>query len=414
MPTPRANPDLLRQAQALRDEGRTIREIASTLGVSQGLISEKTTASPRRSSPSRAPETLEATLAAERARADRDKAETELKEAIREQSFRNFLAELFAAHLQPIPEQPLSRERPPSRRVRRHIRYPILHLSDWHYAEIVRKEAVIGLNEYDALVTARRAWRVVHSLLDCVDDWEASGKWRFPELTVLLNGDFLTGAIHGLERHTDAPNVIRSTIQCGSLLALVLADLAKRFERVRVVGVVGNHGRLPDDKKVPTKDATRSFDFMAYKLAQVALRDQSNITFEFPDAYGVLFDVAGRTCFLGHGHFLKQQLSIPALGVHRFMTALGSTLAAAMKKLEIVFLGHFHNSAKVEQGGVRTFINSSLIGTQEYGFHHSGKVNVPGQDAYMIDRQLGPIESYVFYGEGPGYTGTYRLPEWAA
>ena len=35
-----------------------------------------------------------------------------------------------------------------------------------------------------------------------------------------------------------------------------------------MVGTVGNHGRLPDDKKVPSKDPTRSWDYLAYLFAR--------------------------------------------------------------------------------------------------------------------------------------------------
>lgn len=287
-------------------------------------------------------------------------------------------------------------------------RYPVLHLSDWHFEEIVKPAAVMGLNEYDAAIAARRVYRVIQAFLDWSRTQRAGGN-AMPEVVVALNGDFLTGVLHGLERHSSAPNVVRATLACGRLIALALRDLAGHFPAVRVYGTVGNHGRLPDDKKVPTKDPTRSFDYIAYAFARELLRDTKHVTFELPESYGAVYQVGGHTVYQGHGNFVKQQLGIVGYGMRRFVSNLAANMGAAGHALRYAFFGHFHQASSAEFAGVTAFIGPSLIGTQEYGFLSGGSVNRPAQQAYIFDRELGHVATENFFGEGGNYPGTYEV-----
>jgi predicted transcriptional regulator len=335
----------------------------------------------------------------------------EVVEAVREVRFRNFLTELLTEIVEPIKPRPIQKPIASKHASERGI---LLHFSDWHYAEIVESESVFHLNQHNAAISAQRVFRVTQAFLHCVEELRFSGRYKLPKLTVLLNGDFVPGTIHNAEKHTDAANVVRSVVQCGGLIAMALSDLATQFEQVEVIGLTGNHGRLPDAKKPPTKDHTRSWDWMAYKFAEAHLSNQPNIKFVLPDSYGHFFDVGKAHCFAGHGHFVKQQLSIPALGVHRFAAGLGSTVSRTKdKRLDYVFFGHFHRGATVDSGGVRVFINDSLVGTQEYGLYHGGSVVQSAQWYHVFDNDLGIVQNCPLYGVGKGYEGAYEIPSWA-
>lgn len=330
-----------------------------------------------------------------------------LREIAGEKSLRTFLDRLIRDAADTFPRvPPLARAKKTG--AKKTQRFPLLHLSDWHFEEVVKPAAVMGLNEYNTEIAARRVYRVVQAFLDWHRTQEAGGN-VMPEVVVALNGDFLTGVLHGLERHSSAPNVVRATLACGRLIALAIRDLAAAFPSVRVYGTVGNHGRLPDDKKVPTKDPTRSFDYIAYAFAKELLRDTKHITFELPESYGAVYDVGGHTCYQGHGNFIKQQLSIIGYGMRKFVSNLAANMGAAGHALRYAFFGHFHQASSAEFAGVTAFIGPSLIGTQEYGFLSGGSVNRPAQQAYIFDRELGCVSTETLYGEGPGYDGTYDV-----
>lgn len=381
----------------------SINGTAEELGVHRDSVrkyGKKGRITPARSAPTESPE--------ERDRRLRDLAreKEDLRAVAGEKSFRSFLDSLVKDAATPFkPVSPPARARKSAKQTQR---FPVLHLSDWHFEEIVKSAAVMGLNEYDADVACRRVYRVIHAFLDWARTQAAGGN-AMPECVVALNGDFLTGVLHGLERHSSAPNVVRATLACGRLIALALRDLAASFPKVRVYGTVGNHGRLPDDKKVPTKDPSRSFDYIAYAFAKELLRDTKHVEFELPESYGAVYSVAGHTCYQGHGNFVKQQLGIVGYGMRRFVSNLAANMGAAGHSLRYAFFGHFHQASSAEFAGVTAFIGPSLIGTQEYGFLSGGSVNRAAQQVYVFDGELGCVSVETLYGDGPNYDGTYDV-----
>ncbi len=348
-------------------------------------------------------------IAQEKARAEERHEREQYRSAVKELSFRAFLGDLVSANARPMPAVPRPPQPPRPRNRVPTERHALLCWNDWHFEENVRAEGVHGLNSYDISTACRRVWRVVQAAILWKRDREAGGKQVVPHLTVALLGDMLTGTLHGLERHSSAPNIVRAALACGDLLALALQKLAEEWPEIRVVGVVGNHGRLPDDRKVPTKDPTRSWDYLAYEIARRRLERQKNISFFFPEAYGVLFDVAGHQCYGAHGNFLPNSLGIVGYGVRRFTSALAGNLSAAGKPLKYAYFGHWHSSSSAEFAGVEAFICPALVGAQEYSFLSGGSVNRPAQDLHVFDRDLGRVALERLYGEGPGEAGTFDL-----
>jgi hypothetical protein len=334
-----------------------------------------------------------------------------LNEVQGERSFRKWLHEILDEHVRdPIPKLPTPNQK---RSKNAHERFAYLGLNDWHFEENVKPEGVLGLNSYSIEIACRRVWRVIQSVREWKRDFEHGGRYVVPELVVGLNGDFLTGTLHGAERHTDSPNVVRAALACGDLVAMALRDLAADFPKVRVIGTVGNHGRLPDQKRVPTKDPTRSWDYLAYGIAKRWLAGQRHVEFYLPEAYGVLFEVGGHLCYQSHGNFISNQLGIVNYGVRRFASNLAANIIAAQesfkKQLRYAFFGHWHASNSSEFAGIEAFICPSLIGTQEYSFLGGGSVSKSAQKMFIFDEKLGHVSQETFYGEGGGSKGTYEL-----
>ena len=341
-----------------------------------------------------------------RQKTEQDAKRKEHIDAVNELAFRDFLKDLIEENVHSLP--PVARRGNSARKAGRHERFPLAILSDWHFEEGVKSSGVMGLNEYSIPIACRRVYRVIHSAIAWKRDMEAAGRYHFPTLQVALLGDMLTGTLHGLERHSGAPNIVRAVLACGDLIALALRDLASEFEAVNVVGVAGNHGRLPDDRKVPTKDPTRSWDYMAYEIARRRLGDQENITWDLPDSYGALFEVGGHLCYGAHGNFIPNQLGIVGYGVRRFASALAGNLNAAGHRLKYCYLGHWHQQSSAEFAGLNTFICPSLIGAQEYTFLAGGAVNRPAQELFVMDEKLGLVSRETLYGDGP-CDGTYEV-----
>lgn len=326
-----------------------------------------------------------------------------------ERSFRAFLERLLADAVPALDPPPRFRPaRPKASDVDESL---ILLLSDWHAYETVRPERVLHLNEYNADVLARRAYRVTHGCLSIADRLRRGG-YRFPRLVVAANGDMISGTIHEVERHSDAPNVIQAAIGCGLLLAQSLRDLAAGFEDVTVYGTSGNHGRMPDARRVQQKDPTRSWDFLIYSVAKQALCDVPNVRFILPDSYSVVYTVEGWNVYQGHGHDIKSWNSIPFYGISRAATGLNALRTSAGQPIHYFLFSHFHNPGSICAPGSEYFVNGSLIGGTEFSVNGLGRADKPSQWLLGVHKANGVTHRWPIYADADGPAGEYKVRPW--
>jgi hypothetical protein len=320
-----------------------------------------------------------------------------IKEIAGERSLREHLTRLIedAAERFPAPPPPAPAKEQPGATTEGLL----LFLSDWHAYEIVKSSRVLGLNRFDADVLGRRAWKVTDAALGITSRLERGG-WRFPALTVALGGDFVSGTVHEVEKHTDAPSIVQAVWGTGLLLAHALRDLAARFPAVHCVGVPGNHGRLPDARKVPSKDPTRSWDWLVYQIARLSLRDLDWVTWQVPDAYSAEFELAGSRFYLNHGHEIRSNLSIPFYGIDRKVRNLRAVLNPAPA---YYLFAHFHSP-----GSIRNYVvNGCLIGPTEYAVEGLGVAEPPSQWLLGVHPERGITHRWELFAgsgeEGPSY-----------
>lgn len=338
----------------------------------------------------------------------------ELEAVAGENSFRAYLDSLIRSAVPVIDPPTRFRERKPgAAAVDESL---ILLLSDWHAYEVVKPERVLGLNEYNADVLGRRAFRVIQSVRTIADKMRAGG-WRFPRLVVAANGDMISGTIHEVERHSDAPNVIQAAIGCGLLLADCLRDLAASFDAVEVFGTSGNHGRLPDHKRVSQKDPSRSWDYLIYSIARQALAAVPNVKFVLPDSYSVVYEVEGWRVYQGHGHDVKSWQSIPFYGISRAATGLNALRVATGQPIHYFLFSHFHNPGSICAPGSEYFVNGSLIGGTEFSVNGLGRADRPSQWLLGVHRDHGITHRWPIYADDKPASGTkagsYDVRPWA-
>lgn len=326
-----------------------------------------------------------------------------------EKSFRNFLDNLVRSVIPKL--DPPKAYKPQKFTASTIDESLILLLSDWHAYEIVKKERVLGLNEYNADVLAKRSWKVINSTLSIVEKLRKGG-WRFPRLVVAANGDFISGTIHEVEWHSDAPNVIQSAIGCGLLLAQALRDLSAHFETIEVFGTPGNHGRLPDHKRVSQKAPTRSWDYLIYAIAQQTLADCPNVRFILPDAYSVVYDVQGWAVYQGHGHDIRSWQNIPFYGISRTATGLNALRVANGNPINYFLFSHFHTAGSICAPGSEYFVNGSLIGGTEHSVHGLGRSDKPSQWLLGVHKDHGITHRWPVQAEGQGAQGAYEVRPW--
>jgi hypothetical protein len=322
-----------------------------------------------------------------------------LREVAGEKSLRATLTELFRSVAPSFPPPP--RYQPPKRTSASATSETLLlHLSDWHYGERVDAESTRNLNAYNVEIATERVRSVVHGAISIADRMRAGGGWRFPRLVVALNGDIVTGTIHELERHSDPQNIIWSTYSAGLLVAHAIRTLAGSFEQVDVYCTSGNHGRLPDARRMQSKDPTRNWDTAVGLFAKTALRDCPNVTFEIPNSYAVSYEVEGTTVLQSHGHDIKSWSGIPWYGISRFLGNYNGMEAARGGRIGAYLFGHFHSQTNITYAGGEAFVNGSLIGGTEWTVGTLGKADRPCQMMLAFHPEHGVTHRWPIYAEG--------------
>jgi hypothetical protein len=319
-----------------------------------------------------------------------------LREVAGEKSLRASIDRLFreiAPRLAPAPSY-----RPVKRTGKDTTRETLLlHLSDWHYGERVAAESTRGFNAYDTDTAAARVRSIVAGAVGIADKMRAGGGWQFPRLVVALNGDIVTGTIHELERHSDPENIIWSTYGAGLLVADAVRTLAGSFEQVDVYCTSGNHGRLPDARRMQSKDPTRNWDTVVALFAKTALADCKNVTVEIPNSYAVSYEVEGTTVLQSHGHDIKSWSGIPWYGISRFLGNYNGMEAARGGRIGAYLFGHFHSQTNITYPGGEAFVNGSLIGGTEWTVGTLGKADRPCQMMLAFHPEHGVTHRWPIY-----------------
>jgi hypothetical protein len=275
----------------------------------------------------------------------------------------------------------------------------LLHLSDWHYGETVDASGTRALNEYNTSIAQRRIKTVFDGALGIAEKMRAGGGWEFPRMVVAVNGDMVTGTIHELERHGDHMNVIWSVYYCAMELAEQLRRLAAEFPEVDVFVTSGNHGRLPDARKMQSKDPTRNWDTLVGLIARTALENVPNVTVTIPNSYAVTYEVEGNVVLQSHGHDVKSWGGIPWYGINRIVTNYNALEASRGGRISAYLFGHFHSATNLTYPGGEAFVNGSLIGGTEWTVNALGKADRPCQMMLGFHPDHGVTHRWPIYAE---------------
>ena len=343
-------------------------------------------------------------IEAERQRLERIRAAKEERDLLRdvagEQNLRARLESLVRATAQTFaPPPPYTPFRPKGKITTTNS--VVQMFSDWHAGEVVQAEGVRGFNAYDKDVFRERVARIVDAHLMVKRQREAGGGYMHDRLVIAAIGDMVSGTIHELEKGSDHENVVWAVYDCGLVMAEAVRRLAAEYPTVEIIGTSGNHGRLPDARKVQQKEPTRSWDTVVYLFAREHLRQLKNLTWYFPNSYSAAFDVCGWRFLQTHGHDVKSWNSVPWYGLNRLVANINALEAGRGTPVHYWLFAHFHNPSSLPHATGESFINGSLIGGTELSLNALGKSDRPTQWMLFVHPQHGLTTREPLYAEPP-------------
>lgn len=119
-----------------------------------------------------------------------------------------------------------------------------LHLSDWHFDEVVQPELMNGLNAYNRSIGEQRLRRWAENVVQVATIQAASFDWDGAVLSI--NGDIFSGWIHGLKDSNEGDGLFKDVRHWATHIVAAVELILTVFPNVAIYSTVGNHGRLSE------------------------------------------------------------------------------------------------------------------------------------------------------------------------
>jgi len=255
-----------------------------------------------------------------------------------------------------------------------------LLLSDLHAGEVVRPEAIDGMNEFHWDVLVERMQKIHRALVS----YQAARPYPIVELQQWWLGDMTSGTHHKELAESNEFGMAEQAFRVGMLLGQFVEELVPHYPQQIITGVSGNHGRM--NKEPAAKSVADSFDWLAYKIAEAYLRnyiEAGSVVMEFPLSGFAIVNIAELNFLLQHGDGIRSSMvGFPGGGVLRRTKELRAQWLEKDVVLNGFAFGHFHQ-AHVLPGNV--FVNGSVKGADEWCLKQFGSSPPPEQLLLTFD-----------------------------
>lgn len=249
----------------------------------------------------------------------------------------------------------------------------ILDISDVHMGSINRVfDSVTGkkITTYNMPIMLKELGVLQHSVTQIHQ--LLSHSYNLRELTIFLLGDLITNDRIFPSQTFEIEKVVGLQIWDGvNYFTKFFNDLLRMYEKITIVGVVGNHGRSQiDSYDEPVED---NFEYFLYKVFEKQYADSKRINVIVPSTRRYIHKIYGWRHLIEHGDsmrgttdsYIERQIKELTLNVGNF---------------DVMHFGHFHKLKEREIADkVIVKQNGSWILKDNYGFRKFKNYSVPKQ-----------------------------------
>lgn len=300
---------------------------------------------------------------------DTNKYIAQLEKRIAEREFADkILLDAVVSRVEAVKLQPYKKSKAKKGNLHREL---VVMLNDTHIGVIVDPEEIGGINEFDFKQAGRRIAFVIKEAID----YKPHVRNEVEKVHLILNGDIISGIIHGLA--TKGIHLLIHQINGAvHILSHAIQALASEFPEVQVHGIAGNHGRVihKEGGKRAVSEVYDSYANVIYYAMSAAFRNSKRVSFNFPKTpYGFVDLPGGRAMYVHGDHIFSSALGNPGRkidvenlsdAIHRFNTG---EVAKGNKPVNLVLFGHVHTfSHFITSDGVEVYIAPSLSGLDSY------------------------------------------------
>lgn len=260
----------------------------------------------------------------------------------------------------------------------------VVHLTDWHYGAIIKKDEVDGFGEYNPEIAEERVRALAEKIVRYTRVLRHG--YNIPTLRVLVTADMISGGIHQELLVTNAFPEPRQAVECGYLLGAWIAMMGAHYPRILVDFVtLDNHGRITKKPQA----AEGGLNNWCYVVAEVAKRYCVNVgslvEFNVHAKPSALVAVGPERYLISHGHQIKSWAGIPYYGLDR-RVAMEAVKRMGLPDVAFTKLvtGHLHHAID----GMAWNLGGSLSGTDAFD-HSCGRHAPPHQTSWLVHPENG-------------------------
>lgn len=242
---------------------------------------------------------------------------------------------------------------------------PMLMASDWHYGEVVRKEEVGGVNEFNADIATKRIKRLTNTVIDLCYNHMGRASTIYPGIVLMLGGDMISGDIHEELMATNDRTPVQCVNDLTDLIAAQIEALVVKFGEIYIPCVTGNHGRTGKRMRFKGRVFT-SYEWNIYCNLKRYFKNNKHVHFFIPEQTDARFDVYGHRYLLTHGDTLGVKGGdgiIGALGpIRRGEIKIRNAESQIGRDFDTIVMGHWHQYLTLPG----LIVNNSLKGFDEF------------------------------------------------
>ena len=266
----------------------------------------------------------------------------------------------------------------------------VLMISDIQAGTYITSEASGGLNEYNWNILENQFEQLYIGLEEIVTRHKKVAPIK--SLHVHLIGDIVEGydIFKGQTRQIDR-EITEQAIGVKDLFCDFLQKALHLFDKIHVVAVPGNHGRIG------TKGDNLhyvSWDYIVYKWMESELKNYSNITWQISKSWWQIDSIYGYNFLMFHGDDIKSWQGIPYYGIDRAAKNYHELLELLGLKYNYLEIGHFHVPSELSGVTTEKFINGCWPGGSLYSMKGLVTANYPVQKLFAVHPTQGVTYRY--------------------
>ncbi len=259
----------------------------------------------------------------------------------------------------------------------------VLHLSDWHYGAVTKRDEVDGFGEFNPDIAEQRIKTLIQQIIASTDTMRHG--YLIPKLHIIGTADYISGDIHQeLQVNNAFPSPVQA-VKCGYALGAMLAAFSAHFETVTAdLVTLDNHGRMTK-KPQSTGGGENNYGYVVAHIAKQHVINIGNVTVNVHAKPTALIGVGPERYLAFHGHQIKGWAGKPYYGFDRrvAMEAVKRMGVPDQAFTKLVF-GHFHHAFN----GDLWIMGGSLSGTDTFD-HSQGRHSKPHQTSWLVHEKHG-------------------------